>query len=311
MADGGFRPAYNVQMATDVGSQVIVGVGVVNSGTDQGQALGMADQVFRRTGCDPGAYLMDGGFVDLDDIAALERRGIEVYAPAKELAGAGKPRWKQGAAGTSEVAGWRERMEGEAGKAVYKKRAARVSEARISTTDPDARKMKMADGGFRPAYNVQVATDVESQVIVGVGVVNSGTDQGQALGMADQVFKRTGCDPGAYLVDGGFVDLDEIVALERRGIEVYAPPKELAGAGKPGWKEGAAGTPEVAGWRERMEGEAGKAVYKKRASSAECVNALFRARYGLWRFGVRGLAKVRSVALLLAVAHPPEADCDG
>jgi len=193
----------------------------------------------------------------------------------------------------------KERQKKHAGK----KRAARVREARVSTTDPEARRMKMADGGFRPAYNIQVATDVESQVIVGVAVVNSGSDQGQALGMADQVAERAGCDPGAYLVDGGYVDLEDIAALERRGIEVYAPPRQMPGDNRPRWKRGAAGTPGVAAWRERMASEAGKEVYKERSYSAECVNALLRARYGLWQFRVRGLRKVRSVLLLLAVTH--------
>jgi hypothetical protein len=32
---------------------------------------------------------------------------------------------------------------------------------RASTTDPEARVMRMPDGGFRPGYNVQVATDTE------------------------------------------------------------------------------------------------------------------------------------------------------
>src|SRR5262249_48311408 len=48
-------------------------------------------------------------------------------------------------------------------------------EARVST-DPEARVMKMADGGFRPAVNVQLAVDTESRVIVGVDVVNAGSD---------------------------------------------------------------------------------------------------------------------------------------
>ena len=40
-------------------------------------------------------------------------------------------------------------------------------EPRVSTTDPDARIMKMADGGFRPGYNVHLATDVDSRSLSG------------------------------------------------------------------------------------------------------------------------------------------------
>ena len=57
-----------------------------------------------------------------------------------------------------------------------RKKGERPKEARVSTTDPEARVMKMSDGGYRPGYNVQFATDHESDVIVGVSVTNAGSD---------------------------------------------------------------------------------------------------------------------------------------
>ena len=182
-----------------------------------------------------------------------------------------------------------------------KARQSRLREARVSTTDAEARVMKMPDGGFRPAYNVQLATDVESQVIVGVAVTNRGTDQGEGLAVEEQVAQRTGRHPGAYLVDGGFVDLEDIRTLEGRGVQVYAPPKGQKDAQWVRWKPGT--EPEVLAWRERMETEEGKATYKHRASTAECVNALARERHGVQRFKVRGVAKVTGIALLLAITH--------
>lgn len=190
----------------------------------------------------------------------------------------------------------KERQARHAGKA----RAAKLQEPRVSTTDPAARRMKMPDGGFRPASNVQLATDTKSQVIVGVAVSNRGTDQGEALGGEEQVAQRTGRHPEAYLVDGGFVDLKDMVALERRGVTVYAPPKKGERVRN---QRGAAGTREVAAWRKRMGTEEAKAIYKERAATSECVNALMRARYGLWRFTVRGLPKVLCVTLLLVLTH--------
>src|SRR5690606_14343256 len=58
----------------------------------------------------------------------------------------------------------------------------------------------------------------------------------------------------------------------------------------------------VAQWRARMAGDEIKDVYKQRAATAECVNALARNR-GLQRMPVRGLGKVRAVAYLYALAH--------
>jgi hypothetical protein len=61
------------------------------------------------------------------------------------------------------------------------KQGKKAEEARASTTDAEATVMKMGDGGFRPAYNAQYATDTESQVIVGVEVVTVGSDMGQLM----------------------------------------------------------------------------------------------------------------------------------
>ena len=191
----------------------------------------------------------------------------------------------------------KERQARHAGKA----RQSRVREARVSTTDPEARVMKMAEGSFRPAYNVQLATDVDSQVIVGVGVINRGTDQGEGLVMEEQVAQRTGQHPGAYLLDGGFVDLKDIEALEGRGVRVYAPPKKGKGGQKATPKPGSG--PGVIAWRERMDTEEGQTIYRHRASTAECVNAQVRMKYGVQRLTVRGVTKVTCIALLLAVTH--------
>jgi hypothetical protein len=179
--------------------------------------------------------------------------------------------------------------------------------ARASTTDPEARRTKMGDGGFRPAYNVQFATDVGSQVIVGVDVVNIGSDGGQMLPMVEQIEERYGKTPENYLVDGGFATVEDIDAVggPEHGATVYAPVKDEekkkeAGVDPfaPRPKDG-----EVVGaWRVRMGTDEAKAIYKNRASTAECVNAQARNR-GLQQFRVRGLLKARAVALWYALAH--------
>ena len=119
------------------------------------------------------------------------------------------------------------------------------------------------------------------------------------MAVEEQVVERTQQDPGAYLMDGGYVDLEQIQILERRGIKVYAPPKESQKAVT--WKPGT--RPELTEWRERMDTREGKAIYRHRASTAECVNALVRAKYGLQQFRVRGLSNVISVVLLVVITH--------
>lgn len=186
-----------------------------------------------------------------------------------------------------------------------KKRGAEEKEqARASTTDPDARVMKMPDGGFRPAYNVQFATDTGSQVIVGVDVTNKGNDGGHLVPMAAQIAERHGKAPPEILVDGGFVKLQDIEAVSAPplGCTVYAPAMAPRDKSRDPHQPLETDSPVVAAWRVRMGTDAAKQIYKERAATAECVNAIARNR-GLRQFVVRGLAKVRAVALWFALAH--------
>ena len=199
-----------------------------------------------------------------------------------------------------EVQATKERRKKNQSKAVRDK----VSEARVSTTDPECRVMKMADGGFRPAYNLQIATDKDSQVIVAVGVDTTGSDGGQAPAGLKQIEQRTGRLPGAYLMDGNFAKRDDITALERRGVTVYAPTRapRATTSGRTKADPRRDDTAEVARWRERMETEEAKEIYKGRAATSECVNAHAR-RHGLTHLLVRGAEKVHSVLLLVAITH--------
>ena len=179
----------------------------------------------------------------------------------------------------------------------------KVTAALVSTTDPQARVMKMPDGGFRPAYNVELATDSAKGIIVGVAVTSEGTDAGQAAPMEEQVFNRTGQHPNTYLIDGGFATREDITALEQRAVSVYAPVRLRRNRPEqeryqPRYEDG----PQVVRWRQRMATEEAKAVYRQRGSIAEWTNAQVRL-HGVSQFTVRGLAKVTTMALLVAVAH--------
>lgn len=185
-----------------------------------------------------------------------------------------------------------------------KKKADKKDTARVSTTDPEARVMKMGDGGFRPAHNVQFATDTASQVITGVDVVNTGSDQGQMAPMVEQHRERHGRPPDEMLVDGGFAKHEDIEKVSSResGTKVYAPVPKPKKEDRDPYEPRAGDSDVIAEWRQRMGTAEAKAIYKQRASTAECVNAIARNR-GLQQFLVRGLAKVRAVALWFALAH--------
>jgi transposase len=189
-----------------------------------------------------------------------------------------------------------------------KKKPADKDKARASTTDPEATVMKMADGGFRPAFNIQYASATDSQVIVGVAVSTEGSDVGQMPPMVEQVQQRFGQRPGEWLADGGFVtahqDIDAASTPAADGSQttVYAPVPKPRVAGIDRYAPHRKDSPVVAAWRARMATAQAQEIYKERASTAECVNAQARNR-GLVRLLVRGAQKVKAVALWLALAH--------
>ena len=188
-----------------------------------------------------------------------------------------------------------------------KKKAEDKKEARVSTTDPEATVMKMADGGYRPAYNFQFSTTCDHLVIVGVDVVTVGSDQGQLPGMLEQIEERFEERPKEVLVDGGFANHKDIEAVQKKegdkeGSKVYAPVQKPKSENVDRHGPHAGDSEEVAEWRERMGTEEAKEIYKERAATAELVNAQARNR-GLIRLLVRGLQKVKAVALWFATVH--------
>lgn len=203
--------------------------------------------------------------------------------------------------------GARERLERiEAALAVAESEAAKGEKprekVRASSTDPQARVMKMPDGGFRPAYNVQFATDAGSQVIVGVDAVNAGSDQGQASRMCGQLDERYAAQPQTLLIDGGFTALAEIERLDAAGVTPVGPVPKPKDDKRNRYSPFPDDSPAVAAWRVRMGQDATRILYHLRAATAECVNAIARNR-GLRQFTVRGTDAVRTVATWYAIAH--------
>ena len=172
-------------------------------------------------------------------------------------------------------------------------------EPRGSTTDADARVMKMADAGFRPAYNVQVASAAGEQIIVAVQVENNGSDRVLMRPMLETL-RAAGHLPQRHLVDGGYCNADEIEWAHREGVKVFCPPTQSKSGADPYLPRRGEGVG-AAAWRERMASEAGKAQYKAR-TICECIHARWR-NWNLRQFTVRGIAKVRAVVLLYALTN--------
>jgi transposase len=199
----------------------------------------------------------------------------------------------------------RKKQEASGAKMGRGKRRLKQKPVRASTTDPEATRMKMSDGGFRPACNVQLASDPGSRAVVGVSVSTEGNDYGLDGPMREQVEQRTGGTVAEHLVDGGYLKKEAVDAAAAGGVTLYVPPKPPKDPAKNGdqFTPRPGDSDAMKALRERMGGEAGKGVYKLRASTSETVNADLRCRRGLRELTVRGVKKVTCVALWSALAY--------
>jgi hypothetical protein len=190
-------------------------------------------------------------------------------------------------------------------KVSEKDKAKKLKEPRVSTTEAEATVMKMANGGFNPAVNIQFAVDPTSRAIVGVDVSGEGNDHHLAEPMRQQVEKRTGQKVHEHMMDGGYLVMEEIEKAAADGVTLYVPPKpprnkQLRGSEyepRPGESQ------VIQDWRRRMGSAQGQEIYKERAATCETVNADVRTHRGLGRLLVRGLKKVKCVALWSAIAY--------
>lgn len=247
---------------------------------------------------------------DLDGPAREESR-VKLAAAAR----AARDRQQRVAEAQAQLARMQERREHEAAKKAKKaekaakreKSKARLEvdakngEPRASTSDPEARRMRMADGGYRPGFNVQAAVDTESRIVVAVSVCNDGNDVNQMVPMLEQIERNVGKLPQQHLVDGGYVKKSAIDVAHERGVEVFAPQHEnrTGDPSKPRWDDGA-GTKE---WRARMSSEGSAEIYKERAATIETTFGDWRQWRGLKQMPVRGLAKGLCVTLLTALSY--------
>ncbi len=175
-------------------------------------------------------------------------------------------------------------------------------EPRASTTDAEARVMKMGDGGFRPGYNVQLATAGSPmggpRTIVGVRVTNVGSDMGSVTPMLDEIERRTGQLPPTLMADANHAKHECIRECDARGVEaLISVPSRSEKAGPKSDRD-----PVVAAWRERMNTDEAKTTFRARASLCELSNAHLKHHHGMAQVLVRGTAKVLCVALLCALS---------
>jgi transposase len=97
-----------------------------------------------------------------------------------------------------------------------------ASETRTSTSDPQARIMKNSDGGFVPAYNVQISTDAAHGIVLDVQAVQAAADWDQLIPGVERIEQNVGT-MSQMIVDAGYTNRENIVAMAERQIELIGP----------------------------------------------------------------------------------------
>jgi transposase len=227
-----------------------------------------------------------------DDPQASNRR---IMAARERAAREREARVKAALDQMAEIEALRERR-----RKTNRKQVEKQTEPRASTTDPNARVMKMPDGGFRPAYNCQIASAAGGEIVIGTQVKTVGSDRGLARPMLEGIKQHYGRWPKRCLIDGGFNKNEDTEWAASHDIKIYGPPAFSKHDRDP-YAPRAKDKPGVAAWRARMKSSHGKSVYRRRAQ-AECINARFR-NWGLYQFTVRGLEKVAAVLRWFALTN--------
>ena len=271
----------------------------------------------------------------------------------------------------------RQRLES-ALKQFDKLKAAKSRVERVSTTDPDARVMKQAEGGSAPSYNVHISTDAAHGLIVDIDATQAGSDYQQLTPAIERLEQSMHRAPEQMVVDGGYISSHNIVEMAKRGIDLVGPEpddkaaeanrrksyqhrgvspeyeaskfvydaatnKYVCPQGKhlrydakyeshgtmryrykaskqdcqacpvkdqccPRTRRGRSierlePLPEIAAFRQKMQTDEAKAIYRTRSQVAEFPNLWIKAKFGLRQFSVRGVAKVRTESLWAALTY--------
>ena len=102
-------------------------------------------------------------------------------------------------------------------------RRSQKTEVRASLTDPDARIMWQAKNGCAPSYNLQISTDAQAGLIVGVGVSQAANDEAELEPAIERIGAHLRMVPQQMVVDEGFINQSSVVALDQRQIDLIGP----------------------------------------------------------------------------------------
>lgn len=174
--------------------------------------------------------------------------------------------------------------------------------AQDSFTDPQARIMKRAGGGFDYQYNAQTAVDETAHIIVAAELVNTSSDVQQLPRVLDAVKANLDASAAQVLADAGYRSEAVMAQLARQHSDselVIALGREGKRAAS---KIDSQRYPHTAAMAAKLQTEEGKAAYRKRKWIAEPPNGWIKNVLGFRQFSMRGLAKCDAELKLVCMA---------
>jgi hypothetical protein len=174
---------------------------------------------------------------------------------------------------------------------------AQPSERRVSETDPEARLMKESNGGSGLCHNVQVSTDAAQQIIVAASVTQACNDQHEMVPAIAEIERQTGNPPQRLVVDDGYTRRENILEATVLGVDLIggsmepnpqAVARQLAKRGvDPGY----------------FPDQFAHHAHTDTCTCPQGKTLWLKEKLGMWKFGVRGLQKVRSEVLWACLAY--------
>jgi transposase len=167
---------------------------------------------------------------------------------------------------------------------------------RGSRSDPESRYLRQR-GGFCLGYTAEVAVS-DDHLIVAQRVHQGTNDNGSLEAMTEAAERECGQAPQAVLADCGYYSMEQIQAVQARGIEVCVPDRlmatELAGGpvAAPMNHRQQQRTPGLQQLRQRLREPALRSCYARRKALVEPVFGVLKQQRGMRQFRRRGLAAV-------------------
>jgi transposase len=262
---------------------------------------------------DQGEVQLPEGLVLQDEIAIRQERLANLAKAKAELEARAKERY---AAEKGEYeAKLREREEKSRrnkhkprGRTPKPPQAGPQDKDQFNFTDPESRIMKNSTNeGMDQHYNVQVATDQKTLLIVAPAISNHPNDKLEATPTLDAIDPAIG-QPDAVAMDNGYFSAANIQACEARGIDAYIATGREAHhqdwrtffqeLGEPPAEDA---SPKVK-MAYKLRTEIGQAIYRLRKCTVEPVIGIIKEVLGFRQFSLRGLKAVAGEWCLVCLA---------